>query len=487
VTCTADEFCSYGTSTSTLGLCLTPGTIGSCEPRPTTCADVHEPVCGCDGNTYPNPCEAAKAGWAVALTGPCTGDAGTGGAGTGGADTGDAGTGGTGTGDAGTGDAGPEDGGSPIVGTPPVVTGTVTLRGNIFTSMATGMSGEELYFTALDGPAAVEQQYASIIAADYPSQGSMNAAAARTLENQFDGLLTYNVNGPSMSALYGVAQYTARSIYDLTGTISVQNGVTWFSVSSYTSGDTFAYPAHMMDPDVPFAPPPKPPLVLNVGSLTLTFIYVAPGSFLMGEPYYTVPTWQEDPPHLVTITKGYYLAEIPITWELYQAATGVDISTGTVNPQAAANVSCANAYAFAAALSASSGMVVRPPTSAELVYAMRVGTSNPPFAQKCNGAGIVGSMTGPVKAASPNPWGFYAWMNDEGWERSGDLPISEHQDVTDPSYTPPQDPANPTQAHQHAGFGCAGYPIGEFEYITSAAGPVTVYPNSIRERMVVEE
>lgn len=70
VTCAADEFCSYGTST-TAGSCLTPDSLGSCEPRPTTCVGVISTVCGCDGNTYANPCEAAKAGWAVALTGAC--------------------------------------------------------------------------------------------------------------------------------------------------------------------------------------------------------------------------------------------------------------------------------------------------------------------------------------------------------------------------------------------------------------------------------
>ena len=41
------------------------------------------------------------------------------------------------------------------------------------------------------------------------------------------------------------------------------------------------YLAHDYDPDVPLAPPSKPPLVLKVGSQTLSFIYVAPGKFLM--------------------------------------------------------------------------------------------------------------------------------------------------------------------------------------------------------------
>ena len=71
VTCAADEFCSYGSTTGATVTCLTPDSLGSCEPRPTTCASVLSVVCGCDGNTYMNPCEAAKAGWAVALPEAC--------------------------------------------------------------------------------------------------------------------------------------------------------------------------------------------------------------------------------------------------------------------------------------------------------------------------------------------------------------------------------------------------------------------------------
>ncbi len=44
---------------------------GFCSPRPTTCPDVVNPVCGCDGNSYENECWANLDGVSVAYQGQC--------------------------------------------------------------------------------------------------------------------------------------------------------------------------------------------------------------------------------------------------------------------------------------------------------------------------------------------------------------------------------------------------------------------------------
>ena len=44
---------------------------GICKPKPQMCTRDYRPVCGCDGETYPNACSAASAGVSVAQVGIC--------------------------------------------------------------------------------------------------------------------------------------------------------------------------------------------------------------------------------------------------------------------------------------------------------------------------------------------------------------------------------------------------------------------------------
>ncbi len=65
--CTESEFCDFPLDAH----CGAADAPGVCRPRPEMCTLEHRPVCGCDGRTYPNRCDANRAGTGVAAEEPC--------------------------------------------------------------------------------------------------------------------------------------------------------------------------------------------------------------------------------------------------------------------------------------------------------------------------------------------------------------------------------------------------------------------------------
>ena len=61
--CPSDQYCERS-----IGDCQSPS---MCRMRLAQCADVWSPVCGCDGRTHRNPCEASRDGTTIAHFGPC--------------------------------------------------------------------------------------------------------------------------------------------------------------------------------------------------------------------------------------------------------------------------------------------------------------------------------------------------------------------------------------------------------------------------------
>lgn len=55
------------------GTCALPkeGTSATCQPVPEICTREYRPVCGCNGTTYPNRCEALAKGQAIKAPSAC--------------------------------------------------------------------------------------------------------------------------------------------------------------------------------------------------------------------------------------------------------------------------------------------------------------------------------------------------------------------------------------------------------------------------------
>ena len=60
------QYCDFG-----VGQCQVADAQGACKAKPEICPDIFQPVCGCNGETYPNACDAARAGVSVDHPGEC--------------------------------------------------------------------------------------------------------------------------------------------------------------------------------------------------------------------------------------------------------------------------------------------------------------------------------------------------------------------------------------------------------------------------------
>jgi len=65
--CAEGEYCHYPIETQ----CGAADQTGTCEFIPQACTEIYQPVCGCNDQTYSNPCYAASVGVSVVHEGAC--------------------------------------------------------------------------------------------------------------------------------------------------------------------------------------------------------------------------------------------------------------------------------------------------------------------------------------------------------------------------------------------------------------------------------
>jgi formylglycine-generating enzyme required for sulfatase activity len=352
----------------------------------------------------------------------------------------------------------------------------VTLKGSLVCNGACVPNPKEedhvMVLFAIDGTAEIRAEVDKIMKDFYPDQG-LDAEAAEKVMDEFSARLKYYL-APDSPALKddknkGKNHYCqAATASAVTGLVAEKDGRKWITATKIEPA-TLKYPEKMLAADKPFAKNDKEPVNLKIAdTLTLKCVYIPPGKFLMGTPVYMWPYFQEEYPHIVTLTKPFYMAEIPITQEMYKAVMGNNPSTAKDAQLPVQNPTFADITKFCAILSEKNKKTVRLPTDAEWEYAARVGTSNPGFTEKYkdqNSSGTEGfkkPLT--VKSRKPNAWGLYD-MASCWWEISADKGMYNVRDSETDPHHPPAD-ENPKTQRSGRGIVKEGWSMGTHEFIT---------------------
>ena len=119
-----------------------------------------------------------------------------------------------------------------------------------------------------------------------------------------------------------------------------------------------------------------------------------PGTFMMGSPEEEVGRHNHETRHQVTLTRGFWMAEIPCTQAVYEAVMGANPARFSDPHRPVEQVSWHDAQAFLQKMNEQRpSLDLRLPTEAEWEYACRAGTSKATYAGNLE---IVGERDAPV-------------------------------------------------------------------------------------------
>ena len=195
--------------------------------------------------------------------------------------------------------------------------------------------------------------------------------------------------------------------------------------------------------------PPKP----FTNSIGMKFVWIPPGSFMMGSSKEEKERKDDETQHKVTLTKGYYLGAYHVTQEEWQAVMGNNPSffKGEKNLPVE-RISWDQCQDFCKKLREKDKKPYRLPTEAEYEFACRAGTTTPfhfgatistdranyhgDYSYADGKKGVYRKKSIPVGSFPPNAWGLYD-MHGNVWSRCQDW----YGDYPQKAVVDPQGPA----------------------------------------------
>jgi uncharacterized protein (TIGR02996 family) len=194
---------------------------------------------------------------------------------------------------------------------------------------------------------------------------------------------------------------------------------------------------------------PQRTIVLAEG-VEMTFSFIPPGSFLMGSPEDEEGRRDEETPHRVTLTRGFWLGTTPVTQAQWTAVLLNNPSYFEGEDLPVEVVSWEDGQEFCRQVSQRVGKRCRLPSEAQWEYACRAGTTTPfafgdtlstyqanydgHFTYGKGARGVYRERTTPVGCFPPNAWGLFD-MHGNVWEWCADgYGAYQEMDSTDPTF-----------------------------------------------------